>query len=504
MPAPKPSRVPSLPGVRRDGTSLDGQQYTDGEWCRFQRGRPKKMGGYRAISTQFTGPIRGMNVYSKQVLNAIHTGSPSKVEGVLVDGNGLGSGIYDRTPVGFVPQADYIWQFDTFFDAAGSNKTMLLAHPGRNLNTIDNNVVTDVYAGDITTTVPLTPIGQQVDGGVMSLQPYVVLYGSNGLVKNSNLNSLTDFSSGDAGTYNVCSSKIIKGLVTRGAGQSPSALLWSLEDLIRMSFVGPPQIFRFDTLTSQSSVLSSSGIIEYDGKFFWAGVDRFLMFSGVVQEVPNQMNLNWFFDHINYDNRQKVFATKVPRYGEIWWFYPRDNATECTDAVIYNVRENIWYDAHLSRSSGYFSQVFRFPVWAESVPESGGTYTVWQHEFGYDMIKGDFQLAIPSSFETNDLGMPTGGMAGEAIQGEDRWTRLDRIEPDFVQSGPLTVSVITREYANSPEVIAATATFEPGTEKIDLRCQGRHFRLRFETNAGGGFYEAGSILIDTSIGDARQ
>ena len=78
------------------------------------------------------------------------------------------------------------------------------------------------------------------------------------------------------------------------------------------------------------------------------------------------MNQNYFFDNLNYDQRQKVWATKVPRHGEIWWFYPRGDSTECNDAIIYNVRENTWYDAGQAmgarRSAGYFSQVFAYPV----------------------------------------------------------------------------------------------------------------------------------------------
>jgi hypothetical protein len=80
------------------------------------------------------------------------------------------------------------------------------------------------------------------------------------------------------------------------------------------------------------------------------------------------MNQNYFFDNLNYAQREKVWVSKVPRFGEIWWFYPRGNATECTDAIIYNVRENTWYDAGEAlgarRSAGYFSQVFNHPTWA--------------------------------------------------------------------------------------------------------------------------------------------
>ena len=37
------------PGIKRDGTTFESREFSDGEWCRFQRGVPKKMGGYREL-----------------------------------------------------------------------------------------------------------------------------------------------------------------------------------------------------------------------------------------------------------------------------------------------------------------------------------------------------------------------------------------------------------------------------------------------------------------------
>ena len=48
--AEKIVQIKSLPGIKRDGTKFEGDQYVDGQWVRFQRGLPRKMGGYRSIS----------------------------------------------------------------------------------------------------------------------------------------------------------------------------------------------------------------------------------------------------------------------------------------------------------------------------------------------------------------------------------------------------------------------------------------------------------------------
>ena len=46
-----PIKIASAPGIKRDGTVLEGQNYIDGQWCRFQRGRPRKIGGYQAVTS---------------------------------------------------------------------------------------------------------------------------------------------------------------------------------------------------------------------------------------------------------------------------------------------------------------------------------------------------------------------------------------------------------------------------------------------------------------------
>ena len=425
------------PGVQRDGTVFDKQFYNDGRWVRFQRGRPRKVGGYRQIVSDLAGLSRGIFVNPQQGFNNVFSGYSDGLQVLPIDNNGIGAGITDFTLSYFTPDVNNLWQFDGFYDVGGAGESLILAHPGQNLTLIDNNVDTPVLAGSATgstmtrvgvftdsaTTVnlsttitlaatnPLIGAGQtvtgagipanttvvsvsttsvvisnpatasatvtvtfdnnvSVSGGVVTLHPYVFVYGNNGLIKNCSAGNLNDWVSADANEVNVATGKIVQGLPVRGGSNSPSGLFWSLDSLVRVSFVGgvgtPPQYWRYDIITSQSSILSGQSAIEYDGIYYWCGVDRFLMYNGVVKEIPNVMNQNYFFDNLNYAQRQKVWVSKVPRYGEIWWFYPRGSATECNDAIIYNVRENTWYDAGLAlgsqRSAGYFSEVFHYPV----------------------------------------------------------------------------------------------------------------------------------------------
>jgi hypothetical protein len=462
--------IDTKPGIQRDGTVFDMNFYTDGKWVRFQRGRPRKIAGYRSITNQAKGLSRGIYVNSINGNNQVFNGYNAGLEVVNINNDGIGSGtsqftfsggilttgtlvggsLYTNgtytavsltggtgsgakativvsggavTSVTITTKGNYyvvgdtlsataasiggtgsgfsvkvaslngtftssdlnLWQFDSMFDAQGSGNQLLFAHPGQNLAQIDATVNTPVFAGSIsgTTLAPLTdtsgttPTGDviSVSGGVVVLHPYVFVYGENGLIKNSVAGNPYDWNGPDSNETNVASTKIVKGLPVRGGSNSPSGLFWALDSLIRVSYTpttvstgGTTNTFywRYDIISSQSSILSSQSVIEYDGIYYWCGVDRFLMYNGVVKEIPNTFNQNYFFDNLNYTQRQKVWAQKVPRFGEIWWFFPSGESLECNDCVIYNIRENCWYDGGQAlgarRTAGYFSQVFRFPI----------------------------------------------------------------------------------------------------------------------------------------------
>jgi hypothetical protein len=280
-------------GIKRDGTSFDATEYTDGVWCRFQRKVPVKMGGYLQMFGTFTGIERGMIANSENGVNYVFAGNNQNLE-VFVTGQslGVGSGPYqaqmmtgysemplpgdvftqtsttsftltsnastpvDYTsiyPVGtelvfsqsisqvmfrytvtsssfaspvttvnfdppfpdipvptvfladqyFAPDPRLDWQFDFAYNAEGGNLS-LLAHPGLNLQNIDNGVVSQLYYGaelpgpnytwvmqGLADTGGQNPTYKAItcDGGVVMLYPFIFVYGSNGFIANNNVDS---------------------------------------------------------------------------------------------------------------------------------------------------------------------------------------------------------------------------------------------------------------------------------------------------------------------------
>jgi len=471
-------------GIKRDGTAFESEEFTDGVWCRFQRERARKIGGYKTIFNSLTGIYRGMIIQPYNGVNYIFAGNFNELDvfttgstysfgsgpfqaqilpgqvglqvvnpttnSIQIAGTSGVSGAVKYFPVGTkiifsqsgtpttytttsvsysapyvqlgfsgtipsTPTQAWIqnaavftpdpvggpyrldWQFDSVFSPSGG-QLQILAHPGYNLVNIDSGVPSQVLVGNITpstggetwTFTGLSDSAGQnptyqpisVDGGVCVLYPFTFVYGSHGYIANNNIStqttsltypqqSLYDWNGPLSNQINVSASKIVRGVPVRGGTNSPSGLFWATDSLIRVSFTAAnaPTYWNYDIVSSQISIMSSNAITEMDGVYFWMGVDRFYLYNGSVKVLPNDKNVNYLFDNINFSERQKVWATKIPRYNEIWFFYPRGTATECTDAIIYNTKDQIWYDAGQAvgaqRSCGYTTELLPTPIWAD-------------------------------------------------------------------------------------------------------------------------------------------
>ena len=109
-------------GIQRDGTVFDSPCYVDGKWMRFQRGRPRKMGGYRGAFLNAKGIPRGMTMTSEDGLNYVVAGFSNGMQQWTTDNNdGIGFGPIDYTLTGFTTNVNNLWQFDVGYDSSGGS-----------------------------------------------------------------------------------------------------------------------------------------------------------------------------------------------------------------------------------------------------------------------------------------------------------------------------------------------------------------------------------------------
>jgi hypothetical protein len=502
----QPIQLLSQPGIDRDGTRFDSQSHNDGQWVRWHRGRARKMRGYQRYSEFANGISRGMHGINKNGVTYVHSGAADRLEAFSITGTNTIIPAIDRTPAGFVANADHLWTFAASFDTlAGTGGLRFLAHAAPNARNIDSSVQGQIYYGDPLAGVPLTKVQNTgvdfvVSGGVWQVGPYAFAGDNDGNLFWSVPSKPSDFTGTGSAIARPTTSKILTGKRMRGAG-APACLIWSLDTLLRASFVGGSVVWSFDEI-AESSLLSPQAVIEAEGVFFWPdATQRFMTYNGMPRELPNTMNLEFFFDNLNWDYRGRVHGYYNAKWGELVWHAPLFGATECNWAIIFNIRENKWYDTPLpngGRSAVITPSIYRFPIMAGT--KNYGTtlspkYGLWQHEIGTDEVDGDKTLAIKSFVESGDISMLKGDKpTSDAVA-------ISMIELDIEQKGDMVVTITGNKNARGPDMPAPERHVVTADQQaIPVKEERRQMRVRWESNTLGGDFEMGLTVahIDTT------
>lgn len=473
------------------------------------------MGGFQTITAKLNGLPRkvhcwydGSNVYA-------HVGTNVGIQQVVFNAvTGDVVSIADRTPKGFLGGPNTSITFDAIYDTT-SSVVQLVAHAGQSNGFLASPSQTVPFLGQISSPTMLAPFSEPTDGlplggvwtqpniagGVACVQPFVFDFDNNGLVQWSAPNlplylGVVGGTSG-AGQARISAQKIVACMALRGGGSaSPAAIFWSLSEVIVATYVGTPVWFAFNTVSPSSSILSSACVIEYDGLYFWAGIDRFLVFNGTVAEVPNTFNQDFFFNNLTPGFEGQTFAFKIPRYGEIWWVACLFGSTVPNWAIIYNLRENCWYDTPVPTttwSAGFFAQGFPRPLAAGQ--DKTGAFKLWMCEAGTDYVDGPNYTAIRSYFETALFGGPKNDLPN------DQAVSIAQLEPDVLQTGNLIVYLKGQANARAPSTngpnvpLLNTPLIPQRFPSFTPKQSQRLTQLHLECNERGASYIVGRNLM---------
>lgn len=538
-------RVPLVykPGIQRDGTSFQDQYCIDGQWIRFTGGQIKKMKGNKELH-QPQGGIEPsyMYVYNTGNNNILIYSSYNQVHRCITD---LDSVSNDRAVLGsdtgqpvlyLTDNQNRTWQSSKFIGSDGKPYLALLStFNGDNMLSNINGTLywksmlqDDDFQGYVDGLIPGNS-NNIVSGGMLFSNPCLYLYGNNGTILRSRTENPLNFEGGDSGVYKVSENKLIFGASIRGGTNSPSFLFWTENSVIYLTNVADPANaqqpvdFQREEVTTNSSLMSSRAVVQYDSLFFWLGTDRIFVYNGIVDSVKNDVNFEYFLENVDLDKRQKIYGYKVARYGEVRWAYPEkanrnDPNIGCTRELVYNVRENSWYDTAIRRDCVTVYEatgdIFSYGESCTNYPYNpANTYkSIWKQEFGYNEVRlGGQNLNIPSFFTTPYFGYVAFNPAknGNAI---DKYIVLDQIEPDFpAPSGytrtvndELVIGVSYKKYASTPKTLITPLTYnlypETSPGKIDLRISARFMTVTFACVYP---YNVGTILINYKEGSGQ-
>lgn len=510
------------PGILRDGSTFQGDYCTDGQWIRFVAGNIRKMKGQLEI-TNSPSNVTHLQIVNSGDVNYCYYATDTGVYKANID---LINYVL-TDPVLIIEQEgnEVRWQSTIITKDASP---FIVFFKTYDENNILSSAIGDMYTGKVSSSNMLSKIdlGQSINnatGGIIFSNPNLYLFGSNGTIYRSRTNDPVVFEGGDSDTYVVSTDKILYGAQVRGGTNTPSFLFWTQNAVIYLTNVSTgdtPVDFQKEIVSTNTSLISSRAIVQFDSLFFWLGNDRIFVYNGIVDAIPNTINLDYFINNVDFNKRQKIFGYKIARYGEVRWAYPEKRFANnpdigCTRELVYNVRENSWYDTVIQRDCVFVFEgtgdVFTYGDSCTNYLYENEPYkAIWKHETGTTEIRTNREFLIPSYFTSPFYGLAAFDPARSGSS-TDEYLSLERIEPDFQSSEPrtiedfLNITIGYKKYASNGIQRTNPVSFSladlpdaPNLGKIDFRVQARFMNITFQCSYD---YSVGTILLTFKGGD---
>lgn len=495
-------KVPFLPppGIVSDDTAFASVgRWADGNNMRPWRGSMQTVGGWSLATSGLSGVCRSVLSWTdidgfSNIAFGTHTKLYVRVAGVDYDitpasgftagsengagGPGYGAGTYGSGTWGGASVGSY---FPLTWSLANWGENLLANPRGQSLFVWTNNTAND--ATEVTQAPDNISYMLVARRQVLALGCNEELSGTfNPLcIRGSDLEDYTDWTttaSNNAFEYIVSGS----GRIVAGAEIGDYIAVWTDNGLYLGQDVGSGTVnYRFDRIAETCGLIGPNAFTVLNQTAYWITPDyQFYRWQpGTEPQLLPCPIRNDFKDNVSTSQFEKIAATTVSQYGEVWWFYPdgRDGS-ECSRYVALSTVDGLWFRGQMARSACIDAGPARFPLFV--TPDG----TAYWHEEGQTANGG----ALTWSLTTAD----------QYVDEAREFTVLRGIWPDFEdQQGAVSLTLTLRNYPQ------ATTTYTKGpytlsvdASRKDFMASGRVIAATFEGSSAPAFVRFGKPMLD--------
>lgn len=256
------------------------------------------------------------------------------------------------------------------------------------------------------------------------------------------------------------------------------------EAIYGMTFVGPPFIFSFRLLATNSGAAGLNTMLTIDGDVFWMGKRNFFVYNGVVKELPCSVQY-YVFDRMQTRYIDKTSVGHNKQFKEITWFYVSNENTASTNPepdsyVTFNYLENAWSVGSMDRT-----------VWRDSFGSRDVPFAFDKDGYLYNHETGTSAdgAAMTSFIESSPGEIPN--------TGQDLYL-VDKVIPDVTMTSDTNLSLFinTRKYPNATEVTKGPFSITSSTTKVSTRAKGRQMSMKLQSSGTLDDWSLGTFRIN--------
>jgi hypothetical protein len=333
------------------------------------------------------------------------------------------------------------------------------------------------------------------------------------------INTWTPTAINTAGTQRLAAGSRIMG-ATLGRN---TIYVWTDTSLFTMRFVGQPFTFAYEQVGTNCGLIGKNAAVEVDGAAYWMSDNGFFRFTGKLESMDCLVE-DYVYDDLNTTSNQFIYCGINNLFGEVMWFYPTAGSNVVNRCVVYSyldstINRPIWYTNASSlfpRTTWIDSAIFGLPHatsydagtdTCDTVGNTDGISTYYEHETGVNQIKGGTTTAIAANILSGDFDITQDQRQGITFRGDGEYImRVSRFLPDFItQSGNTIVTLNLRDFPNDT---AASSTLGPftitsSTQYKSCRARGRSVAVKIANTAIDSNWKLGTFRLDVHSGGRR-
>ena len=345
---------------------------------------------------------------------------------------------------------------------------------GANVLAVDNNSKMQYWEVNQSVSFEDASADAPVAKYITTVRDFVVVANVGGVankVQWSDINDFTDWTSGSASQSDY--QLLPDGNTIQGITGGEFGVIFLEKAVVRMSYIGSPLFFQFDTIARNLGCIASGSIAQFGATSFWLADDGFYSTDGnVVTPIGVEKVDRYFFDNLDYNSLSTISSSIDPVNKLVVWNYPK--ATGGRELLMYNWQIQRWSRAETDVTTmayaatatttlealDNFGTIDTLPASLDSSIWAGGIATL-------KGTRGQYIVAFNGSSSTANI------VTQDIEIGFNSTITLARTQID---NGSSTIQVASRKMLDDAITYSSSVTTDD-ENRASLRSSGRYHRL---------------------------
>lgn len=256
-----------------------------------------------------------------------------------------------------------------------------------------------------------------------------------------------------------------------------------------MVFVGYPEVYSIKFKASNCGSIAPNAAIAHGDDVYWMGDADIWMYDGAPSIIPCDIR-NYIYDNLDRMQADKISASLVTKYREIWWLCPHKDGGYFW--VTYNYEEKYFWYSSFDNWQTPRSAMIDQGEYSSNPISAGLDGCLWVQEIGVDHGSSPLPTRLKRFYDE--------------IGGGEDVAFSSRVIPDFRSiSGGVNLTAYGREYPApnddtdaTPDTTKGPYLFTSSTRKRNIRIRARQISWVISSDNLGDYWEFGTMRADVA------